>query len=268
MKSVRLIAIACLAVVAVLSCLAPLAAPHDYAAQFREHVNEAPSRTFPLGTDELGRDRASRLLYATRISLFFALATALVTLSIAVVIGLAAGYFPGWPDTLARLFMDLFVSLPWLFLLLTLRALLPLDVSPVVSVAATFAFLALVGWASGARVIRAAVAGLRTSPHVLYAKACGCTNWRVLRAHLLPNLRPVIAAQFWILVPVFLISEANLGMLGLGVVEPMPSWGSMLLELRNYERIPEAPWILTPAFLLILVVASLHFVVSGTKTWE
>ena len=78
----------------------------------------------------------------------------------------------------------------------------------------------------------------------------------------------VASAQFWIMVPVFLLTEANLGVLGLGVTEPIPSWGNMLSELQNYRRIPEAPWILAPAVLLVLVVASLHFVVSGRKTWE
>jgi len=91
---------------------------------------------------------------------------------------------------------------------------------------------------------------------------------RLLWFHILPNLRPVLSAQFWILVPVFLLTEANLGLLGLGLTEPLPSLGSMLAELQNYSRIPEAPWILAPALLLILIVANLHFVVSGRDTWE
>jgi peptide/nickel transport system permease protein len=85
---------------------------------------------------------------------------------------------------------------------------------------------------------------------------------------MLPNLRPVLAAQLWILVPVFLLTEANLGLLGLGVAEPLPSLGNMLADLQDYQRIPESPWILAPAVLLVLVVASLHFAVSGRDTWE
>ena len=113
-----------------------------------------------------------------------------------------------------------------------------------------------------------AVIGWRTSASVLQARAYGCSNGRVLWVHIVPNLKPVLAAQFWILVPVFLLTEANLGALGLGVAEPMPSWGNMLAELQNYQRIAEAPWILAPALLLLLVVASLHFVVSRKETWE
>ena len=96
----------------------------------------------------------------------------------------------------------------------------------------------------------------------------GCGGWRLLWFHFLPNLKPVLTAQFWILVPVFLLTEANLGVLGLGVAEPMPSWGNLLSELQNYQRIPEAPWILAPAALLVAVVASLHFAFSGARTWE
>jgi ABC-type dipeptide/oligopeptide/nickel transport system permease subunit len=86
--------------------------------------------------------------------------------------------------------------------------------------------------------------------------------------HIVPNLRPVLSAQFWILVPAFLLTEANLGVLGLGIAEPTPSWGNILAELQNYPRIPESPWILAPAVLLAAVVASLHFLVSGASTCE
>lgn len=268
MKFIRIVAVCILVVIGVLSMGADVIAPHDYARQFRDHPNEPPSRTFPLGTDELGRDRFSRLLYGTRVSMICAPAAALLATAIATSIGLVAGYFGGWIDEVASSVTDLFFSLPWLFFLLTLRALLPLNVRPWVSIGTVFALLAAVGWASGVRVIRASVARMRNAGSILHARACGCSRWRVLWIHLLPSLRPVISAQFWLLVPVCLLTEANLGVLGLGVTEPMPSWGNMLAELQNYQRIPEAPWILAPGVLLFLVVASLHCLVSGSKTWE
>jgi len=85
---------------------------------------------------------------------------------------------------------------------------------------------------------------------------------------MLPNLKPVLSAQFWILVPAFILTEANLGVLGLGINEPVPSWGNMLAELQNYQRIPEEPWILAPAVLLVMVVGSLQLVVSQRNVWE
>ena len=189
-------------------------------------------------------------------------------MAIAAAVGIVAGYFGGWIDETATALTDLFLSLPWLFVLLTLRSLLPLNVSPFLSTSATFLLLAGVGWASGARVVRVSVAQMRCAGPILHARACGCSGVRLFCFHLLPNLRPVLSAQFWILLPVFLLTEANLGLLGLGIAEPVPSLGNMLADLQNYRRIPEAPWILAPALLLVLIVASLHFVVSGRDTWE
>lgn len=268
MRVIRVLARFILVLVAALSLGADFFAPYDYSEQFRQHANEPPSRNFLLGTDELGRDRLSRLLEGTRISLLCASIAASVATAVAAAIGLLAGYFGGWVDELAGAVVDLFLSLPWLFALLSLRALLPLNTSPVASVAATFFLLATVGWAPGARVIRAAVARLRNSGSIVHARAYGCSATRLLWVHMLPNLRPVVAAQFWILVPAFILTEANLGVLGLGINEPLASWGNLLAGLQNYQKIPEEPWILIPALLLVLVVGSFQFVVSGKNIWE
>jgi peptide/nickel transport system permease protein len=268
MKVVRVMAACILAAAVLVSLGAGVLAPYDYAAQFRDHANEPPSRSFPLGTDELGRDRLSRLLEGTRVSVVGSMITASLATAISAGMGLAAGYYGGWVDEASSGVTDLFLSLPWLFVLLTLRALLPLDLSPRVSLAATFLVVAAVGWAAGSRVVRAGTAKVRNAGCIVQARACGCGGARLLWVHVLPNLRPVISAQFWIMVPVFLLTEANLGVLGLGAAEPIPSWGGMMAELQNYSRIPEAPWILAPAVVLVLVVASLHFVVSGRQTWE
>ena len=268
MKFVRIVAVCILSLTALLSASAGLLSPHDYRAQFREHAREAPSRSFLLGTDELGRDRFSRLLTGLRISLSCAAAAAVIATVIAAVLGIVAGYFGGWLDHAAGALTDLFLSLPWLFALLSLRALLPLNLSPWLSIAATFLLLGGLGWASGARVLRAGAVGVRNSAAIVHARASGCGGLRLLYCHVLPNLKPLLAAQFWILVPVFLLTEANLGVLGLGIVEPIPSLGNMLAELQNYERIPAEPWILAPAVLLVILVGSLHFAMSERREWE
>jgi ABC-type dipeptide/oligopeptide/nickel transport system permease subunit len=268
MRVIRVIACSILILVIALCLGADLVAPHDYSEQFRQHANEPPSRGFPLGTDELGRDRLSRLLEGTRISLLCAATGAAISTGVASAIGLVAGYFGGWLDEMAGTVVDLFLSLPWLLGLLSLRALLPLNTSPVTSVAATFLLLAAIGWAPSARVIRASVASLRNSASIIHARAYGCGATRLLWFHMLPNLRPVVAAQFWVLLPAFVLTEANLGVLGLGINEPLPSWGNMLAELQSYQKIPDEPWILVPALFLVLVVGSLQFVVSGKSIWE
>jgi peptide/nickel transport system permease protein len=267
-KVIRIIAISIVGFAAILSVGADWLAPHDYAAQFRQHANEPPSQTFPLGTDDLGRDRFSRLLQGSRISLFCAPLGALIATVLAAAVGVISGYLGGWVDGVLIGLTDLFLSLPWFFALLTLRALLPLNISSWQSIAATFLLLAVVGWPSCARVIRAGTAAMRRTGPILHARAYGCSGLRLLLRHVLPSLRPVLSAQFWVLVPTFLLAEANLGILGLGIVEPLPSLGNLLAELQNYERIRESPWVLAPAVLLVSVVASLHFLVSGRKAWE
>jgi ABC-type dipeptide/oligopeptide/nickel transport system permease subunit len=158
---------------------------------------------------------------------------------------------------------DLFLSLPWLFLLLTARALLPLNVAPLASVTITFSLLGLLGWASSARVVRAGAKSLRDSEFVLQARAAGCCKSRIFFVQILPNLKPVLSAQFWISVPAFILAEANLGLLGLGVAEPLPSWGNLLRDLENYSAIRSNPWLLTPLIILVMVVSCFQLILSG-----
>jgi peptide/nickel transport system permease protein len=267
MTAVRQLARCILLITCALSLGADLIS-HDYSTQYREHPDEAPSLRFLLGTDELGRDRFARFVHGSRLSLLCASAAALAATAVGAAVGLAGGAGNKPLQTSAGMAADLFLSLPWLFALLALRALLPLNISPYASVAATFLLLAAIGWASGARVVQASVTAIRRGAAITHARACGCGGWRLLCFHVLPNLRPVLTAQFWILVPVFLLTEANLGVLGLGVVEPVPSWGNILAELQNYRRIPEAPWILVPALVLVLFISSLHFALAERKTWQ
>src|ERR1700732_5212403 len=178
--------------------MAGVVAPYSYEQQFREAVNEAPSRNFPLGTDDLGRDRFSRLLYGMRVSLLLAPAAAFVASLVAGLAGATAGYLGGRFDQVFLQATDVFLSLPWLFVFLMVRALIPLNASPMVSAIATFALLGLLGWAGPARVARVAARGLRQADFVLQAKASGRRLNRLLAVDLLPNLQPVLLAQFWL----------------------------------------------------------------------
>jgi peptide/nickel transport system permease protein len=145
------------------------------------------------------------------------------------------------------------------------RAMLPLNVSPMASVAVTFLLLGLLGWAAAARVLCAGARGLRDSEFVLQARASGIRGLRLLLVHVMPNLKPVLLAQFWISIPVFIISEANLGILGLGVAEPLPSWGSLLREMESFTSLGFEAWKLVPLALLMLVVSSFEIVLSRNE---
>lgn len=267
MKKIRVAAMVFLLAVFAASLGADLFAPASYSQQFRDLPDAAPTVHHLLGTDELGRDRFSRLLYGTRISLLLAPAAALLSSVLAGAIGGAAGFAGGWMESWVMGATDLFLSLPWLFLLITVRACLPLNVSPLASVVITFALLGCLGWAAAARVISADARALRESDFVMLARASGAGEMRLLFRHVLPNLKPILLAQFWISIPVFILTEANLGILGLGVAEPLPSWGSLLRELESFSSYSAEPWRFVPLAVLVATVSCFHLALEKQEVW-
>lgn len=219
--------------------------------QHRDTVNARPSARFPLGTDDLGRNRLIRLTHAARVSFSFAPAAALLSVVTALILGTAAGMLGGIPDRLFDGVSDLVISLPWFFLLICIRAALPLDASPTVLTTVTYASLASVAWAAPARVVRNAIRRIKSDDYMLQAECFGCSGPRSWWVHASPNVRPVVLAQFWTSIPVFILAEANLGLLGLGVAEPIPSLGGLMRECEGYRRIIEQPWLAAPVILVV-----------------
>lgn len=262
MKIVRIIAVVLLVLAGISVICARWIAPADYALQFRESPDAAPSAHHPLGTDELGRDRTARLLYGMRVSLVLAPLAALVATVLAGVLGGIAGCAGGWVERGCMFLSDLFLSVPWLFLLITVRAALPLNISPESSAAVTFLLLGLLGWAASARVICAGAKSLMASDFAWTARATGFSGFKLVRLHLLPNLRGPLLAQFWISVPVFILAEANLGALGLGVTEPLPSLGSLLREMQSMVTLRPEPWQFLPILVLIIIVSSFQILLN------
>lgn len=267
MKWIRVAAAGFLLAVCLASLLGNVVAPASWARQLRDQPDAGPSRAHWLGTDDLGRDQLARLLYGTRVSLFLAPAAAALACLLAALVGGVAGLAGGWIESGIMAATDLFLSMPWLFLLVTVRALLPLDVSPWISVLITFALLGCLGWAAAARVVCADVRTLWSSDALLLARATGSSGLRLLRWHIVPRLAPVLWAQFWISIPVFILSEANLSILGLGVAEPLPSWGSLLRELESFPAFRTHPWHLAPLLLLVATVSCFHFALQNQESW-
>jgi peptide/nickel transport system permease protein len=237
---------------------APVLAPYDYSRQFRDAPNASASRRFPMGTDELGRDRFSRLIYATRISILLAPAAALVSILIALLVSAAAGARARWAVHALSGFTTLCLSLPWIFLFLILRSVLPLNTRPIASILITFGLMGIAGWAWPARVFAASIRQMTQSGWLLQARASGISPRRIALVHVWPHLRAIAIAQFRVLIPAYILSEASLGLLGLGVAEPLPSWGNLLAELQHPGRVHDNPWILAPLVLLMLVMISLE----------
>jgi peptide/nickel transport system permease protein len=196
--------------------------------------------------------------------LLLAPAAALLSTLIAGLLGGFAGLRGGWIEKLILACADLAVALPLLFVLVALRALLPLDVPPMVSVVATFVTLGLLGWPSSLRVVWAAARRVRQSDHFLFATALGYDKTRLLLREVLPNLRPILLAQFWISIPVFILTEATLSMLGLGVMEPLPSWGNLLRGSEDFAFMLANPWRMAPLLALIVTVICFQHILPRT----
>jgi len=262
MKAMRRAAMIIFALIALSSIAGGLLPWFDYARQDREHLNAAASADHWLGTDDLGRDRFSRLLHGTRVSLLLAPAATGMAMLFALAFGAAPGWIGGFPERAAKVVIDLFLSVPWLFLLLMVRAMLPLNTSPAVSAVVTFAMLATLGWAAPARILQARASRLRQSQFLMLARGAGISRWRLLSRHVVPNLRPVLFAQFWITVPVFILAEANLSLLGLGVAEPLPSLGSLLRDMESILSLGGGVAPFAALIVLMLVGGSLQIAVS------
>ena len=260
MTIARRLALLFLIVVSLSSLVPGLLTSSSYETQHRRNSNERPGRTFLLGADDLGRDRCARLLYGTRTSLLLGPAAAFLATGIAALLGVAAAYFAQIRRPIFYI-ADILMSTPLLFLLLIVRALLPLDLPAWASICATFALLGLLGWVPGVRVFEAATQDLINSDFILQARANGASPIRLVVTQCLPNLMPAVFAQFCVFVPVFVLAEANLSMLGLGVSEPLPSLGNLMSDLLNYSAVMEQPWLLVPAVLLFGIIGSLQLLV-------
>ncbi len=238
--------------------LAPYVAPHDPLATSWGAIRKPPSELYPFGTDEIGRDVLSRVIWGARASLLAGLVSMCIALGLGLPIGLAAGYLGGWVDALISRVTDAMLACPFLILAIALAAFLGPSLTNAmiaIGISATPVFI---------RLTRAQVLSVKVEDYVEAARALGNPHLRIALRHILPNVVAPLIVQATLAIAAAIIAEASLSFLGLGQQPPAPSWGSMLNTAKNY--VDHAPWMaIWPGVSIFLLVLSFNLLGDGLR---
>jgi peptide/nickel transport system permease protein len=247
-----------IAIFVVLAVFAPLIAPYDPAAQSWTSVRKAPSWVYWLGTDDVGRDVLSRVIYGARASLLAGVISVAIALTVGVPLGLLAGYVGGWIDAILSRITDAMLAVPALILAIALAAFLGPSLTNAmiaIGVVTTPIFI---------RLTRGQVMAVKVEDYVEAARAIGNPRWRIAVFHILPNIMPALLVQTTLSIAAAIIAEAALSFLGLGQQPPAPSWGSMLNSAQRF--LTNAPWMAVwPGLAIFLTVLSFNIVGDGLR---
>lgn len=220
---------------------------------------------FLLGTDEIGRDYFSRLIYGSMISLSVGFIGIAITFTLGMLVGGIAGFYGGITDDLIMRGCEIIMSVPDFYLLLALAAALPPTLNPVVVYLLIIAILSFVGWAGMARIVRGMVLSVREREYVEAGKSLGLSDLQLITRHILPSTFTYAIIAATMSVPGYILAEAGLSFLGLGIREPMASWGNMLSAAQNLTTLTSRPWILAPGAAIFLATLSFNFLGDGLR---
>jgi peptide/nickel transport system permease protein len=238
--------------------LAPLIAPYNPLSTDWSAIRQAPSWHHLLGTDELGRDELSRILWGARVSLLAGVVSVAIALILGVPLGLLAGYFPGWPDELVMRLTDALLALPFLVLALALAAALGpslLNAMIAIGISSVPGFI---------RLVRGQVLAAKVEEYVQAARACGASDLRILFRHILPNIYSPLLIQATLQIGASIIAESFLSFLGLGQQPPTPAWGSMLNTAMQFLQ--QAPWLsIFPGAAIFFTVLAFNLLGDGLR---
>jgi peptide/nickel transport system permease protein len=242
-------------------------APYRIAGLFQgdRHLfgTDSPTRLLLFGSDSYGRDQYSRFLYGGQVSLFAGVLGAGLSLGVGVLLGGLAGFYGAWVDEAIMRVAEVFLALPWLYLLFAVRMALPLQLEPAQAFLLVLAVIGLIGWARPARLIRGIVLSAKVRDYVAAARSFGASDVYLLRRHVLPQALGIALTQAALLVPQYILAEVTLSFFGLGVGEPVPSWGNMLASLQRYDVLSSYWWMFVPGVALIPVFLLYYALADG-----
>jgi peptide/nickel transport system permease protein len=215
---------------------------------------------FMLGSEGLGRDLFSRIVYGARVSMCIGVVGVLISFSLGITVGAFSGYAGGATDNLIMRWCEIEMSLPQFYFLLALAAVIPSGLSTVVTFFMIVAIMAFIGWAGFARVIRGMAASVRATPYVEAGRALGGSRARQLRRHVIPSVLGFAAINASLAIPGYILGESALSLLGLGIQEPAASWGNLLSQAMDPQNILHYPWVLIPGIFISIAVMSFNFI--------
>jgi peptide/nickel transport system permease protein len=239
-------------ILVVFGILAPLLTPNDPNATSADAMNQAPSAKYPMGTDRYGRCVLSRVMMGARTSIFSAVALVAITFLVGSLLGMAAGWFGGWVDTVVMRVADVLLAFPQMVLAIAVAGILGGGMGNAMLA------MGISGWTLYARLARAQVLSLKEEPYVHAARLSGCSGWTIMIKSLLPNMLGPLLVTAATQIGVMMIGIAGLSFLGIGVIEPQAEWGSMINTSRAYLQL--APWaVLAPAVATIITVMIFNY---------
>lgn len=245
-------------IICLMSIMAPMLTPYGEAQQDLLNRLAPPSAAHYFGTDELGRDVFTRILYGSRVSLIVGILPSIIALVIGVALGLVAGYFGGWLDYIIMRFADVMLSVP--SLLMAMVVMYTLGSSTLTLLIA----LSLTSWASVARVVRSQTLSIKESEYVEAATSIGVSKVRIMFKHIMPNTIPSLIVLFTLNIPSAILSESSLSFLGIGVQPPAASWGLIVNQAKQF--LFTSPWLcLAPSLAIMVIVLAFNFLGDGLR---
>lgn len=247
-----------LVILALVAIFAPLIAPYDPYTQDLSRMNEPPSADHWFGTDDVGRDLLSRVIYGTQISMLVGVVCEAICVPIGVILGALAGYFGGWIDSVISRIIEIFSSFPMILFAIAVMFILGPGVMNV------FIAIGVIGWTGLARMIRGQIMQVKEKEFIEAARASGASNMKIIFRHLIPNCLSTIIVVITLDIPGDIMLESTLSFVGLGVQPPTPSWGSMISEGRKFIR--QNVWYsFFPGLAIMLVVLAFNTLGDGVR---